>query len=202
MCGMIARFRRRPFGARTLSRWGPHAAVTIRAASRRVRARRQNCKRGSDDGTRATPGRGRWELQRRSAAAVRFRKPKTKSPRRISPCGLCDFCDDGLMPVICPTCQTVSDGRRNTESFIQTETLEIRAPATVCGAGVDIRDYGSIESICPTCQAAAVSLRRRIHRMNRLWHGRLRLHPQPRFGGRDRGASRLRSLIGGSVARP
>jgi len=41
-----------------------------------------NCvKEGSDGGALATPGRGRWELRRRSAAAVRFevenKKPAT-----------------------------------------------------------------------------------------------------------------------------
>jgi hypothetical protein len=87
---------------------GPRAAVTIRAASRRVRARRQKhdpekwepafgeimCNKemgGSDGGALATPGWGRWELRRRSAAAVRFVKSKAKSPRRISPCGLATF---------------------------------------------------------------------------------------------------------------
>jgi hypothetical protein len=34
---------------------------------------------GSDDGTLATPGRGRWELRRRWAAAVRFENSKQKA---------------------------------------------------------------------------------------------------------------------------
>jgi hypothetical protein len=34
---------------------------------------------GSDDGTLATPGGGRWELRRRCAAAVRFENSKQKA---------------------------------------------------------------------------------------------------------------------------
>jgi len=34
---------------------------------------------GSDGGALATPGRGRWELLRRSAAAVRFENSKQKA---------------------------------------------------------------------------------------------------------------------------
>jgi len=62
---------------------------------------------GSDGGALATPGGGRWGLQRRCAATVRFGDFQNKNPRRISPCGLDDFRDVGVMPVICPTCQTV-----------------------------------------------------------------------------------------------
>jgi hypothetical protein len=39
--------------------------------------------------------------------AVEHARHTTKSPRRSAPCGLCNFCDDGVMPVICPTCQIV-----------------------------------------------------------------------------------------------
>jgi hypothetical protein len=34
-------------------------------------------------------------------------KYSRKSPRRISPRGLYDFCDDAVLPLICPTCQTI-----------------------------------------------------------------------------------------------
>ena len=46
-----------------------------------------------------------------NAAAVRFRKPDStianeKTRGRFPGAGCCKFCDDGDMPVICPTCQT------------------------------------------------------------------------------------------------
>jgi hypothetical protein len=80
MCGMIA-VQAQIIWARTLSRRGPRAAVTIRAASRHVRARRpMTCAiEGSDGGALATPGRGRWELRRRCAAAVRLGDFKQKA---------------------------------------------------------------------------------------------------------------------------
>jgi hypothetical protein len=55
------------------------------------------------------------------AASMCGRRPirgfQTKSPRRISPCGLYDFRDDDLMPVICPTCQTVFKRSTNYGKF-------------------------------------------------------------------------------------
>jgi hypothetical protein len=75
---------------------------------------------GSDGDALATPGGGRWELRRQCAATVRFGKFQTKSPQRISPRGLCYFCDDGVMPVICPTCQTVSERSTNFGKFDET----------------------------------------------------------------------------------
>ena len=46
-----------------------------------------------------------------NAAAVRFRKPDStianeKTRGQFPGAGFCNFCDDGDMPVICPTCQT------------------------------------------------------------------------------------------------
>jgi hypothetical protein len=67
---------------------------------------------GSDGGALATPGGGV------GSCGVDVRPPsdsenfKTKSPRRISPRGLCYFCDGGVMPVICPTCQSVLNRQR------------------------------------------------------------------------------------------
>jgi hypothetical protein len=75
---------------------------------------------GSDGGALATPGRGRWEF----AASMCGRRPirglQTKSPRRIAPCGLEDFCDDDVMPVICPTCQIVFERSTNCRKFDET----------------------------------------------------------------------------------
>src|SRR5258708_39195179 len=34
------------------------------------------------------------------------KETQRKSPRRIAPRGLHDFCDDVVIPLICPTCQT------------------------------------------------------------------------------------------------
>lgn len=81
----------------------------------RSRAPANGLKEGSDGGALATPRAGALGV----AASIGGRRPirnsKTKSPRRISPCGLCSFCDDGVMPVICPTCQTVFERSKNTE---------------------------------------------------------------------------------------
>jgi hypothetical protein len=121
-CGMIAVCRRRSFGARTLSRRGRERRVTVRAAGRHVRACRPKvCAiEGSDGGALATPGGGV------GSCGVDVRPPsdsenfKTKSPRRISPRGLCSFCDDGVMPVICPTCQSVFEWSTNCRQFDET----------------------------------------------------------------------------------
>jgi hypothetical protein len=73
---------------------------------------------GSDDGTLATPRRGRWEF-----CGVDMRPPsdsehsKQKSPRRISPRRLFNFRDDVLLPVICPTCQTIFEPSTNCGKF-------------------------------------------------------------------------------------
>jgi hypothetical protein len=40
-----------------------------------------------------------------------------KSPRRIAPCGLCSFRDDGVMRVICPTRQIVFKRSTNCRRF-------------------------------------------------------------------------------------
>ena len=62
---------------------------------------------GSDDGTLATPGWGALGVAASMGGRRPIREFQTKNPRRISPCGLCNFRDDGVMPMICPTCQTV-----------------------------------------------------------------------------------------------
>ena len=79
MCGMIAQALI-IWGANLIP-LGPRAAVTIRAASRHVRAcRRMLCAiEGSDGGALTTPGGGRWELRRRCAAAVRLGNFKQKA---------------------------------------------------------------------------------------------------------------------------
>jgi hypothetical protein len=75
---------------------------------------------GSDGGALATPGGGV------GSCGVDVRPPsdsenfKTKSPRRISPRGLCYFCDGGVMPVICPTCQSVFESSTNCRQFDET----------------------------------------------------------------------------------
>jgi hypothetical protein len=75
---------------------------------------------GSDDGTLATPGRGRWEFAASMCGRRPIRELQTKSPQRISPRGLCYFCDDGVMPVICPTCQSVFESSTNCRQFDET----------------------------------------------------------------------------------
>jgi hypothetical protein len=52
---------------------------------------------GSDGGALATPGGGRWELRRRCAAAVRFENSEQKARSGFLRCGLCSFCDDGVI---------------------------------------------------------------------------------------------------------
>jgi len=114
MCGMIAVQVQIIWGANLIPS-GPRAAVTIHAASRRVRAHRPIvCGiEGSDGGTRATPRRGALG----DAASMCGRRPirefQRKSPRRISPCGLYDFRDDAVLPVICPTCQIIFEPSAN-----------------------------------------------------------------------------------------
>ncbi|NOJ43757.1 hypothetical protein [Bradyrhizobium australiense] len=61
---------------------------------------------GSDGGALTTPGRGRWELWRRCAATVRFENFKQKARDGFLRAGFA-ICDDDVMPVICPTCQTI-----------------------------------------------------------------------------------------------
>ena len=80
MCGMIAVQAQIIWGANLIP-LGPRAAVTIRAAGRHVRAcQPMVCEiEGSDDGTLATPGRGRWKLRRRCAAAIRLGDFKQKA---------------------------------------------------------------------------------------------------------------------------
>jgi hypothetical protein len=78
---------------------------------------------GSDDGTLATPGRGRWELRRRCAAAVRFEDSKQKARDGFLRAGFCSFRDDGVMPVICPTCQTVFEWSTNYGKFEETVSI-------------------------------------------------------------------------------
>jgi hypothetical protein len=46
---------------------------------------------GSDGGALATPGRGRWEFAASMCGRRPIREFQTKSPRRISPRGLCSF---------------------------------------------------------------------------------------------------------------
>jgi hypothetical protein len=46
-------------------------------------------------------------MRRRDRRPPSDSENSTKSPRRISPRGLHDFCDDVVMPLICPTCQTL-----------------------------------------------------------------------------------------------
>jgi hypothetical protein len=53
---------------------------------------------GSDGGALATPGRGRWELQRRSAAAVRFENSKRKARDGFLRAGFAVF----AMVALCP----------------------------------------------------------------------------------------------------
>jgi hypothetical protein len=70
-----------------LTRQGPRAAVTIRAAADMFAHAGQWCE-GSDDGTLATPGRGALGVAASMCGRRPIRKFQTKSPRRISPCGL------------------------------------------------------------------------------------------------------------------
>jgi hypothetical protein len=78
---------------------------------------------GSDDGTLATPGRGALGVAASMCGRRPIREFQTKSPRRISPCGLFNFHDDGVMPVICPTCQTVFERSTNCGKFDETVSI-------------------------------------------------------------------------------
>ena len=114
MCGMIAVQAQIIWGANLIPS-GPRAAVTIHAASRRVRACRPIVYgfKGSDDGTPTTPRRrALGDVASCWAAAVRFgnfgemsstKKPATDFSVRASTI----FRDDAILPVICPTCQTI-----------------------------------------------------------------------------------------------
>jgi hypothetical protein len=53
---------------------------------------------GSDDGALATPGRGRWELRRRCAAAVRFEDSKQKARGGFLRAGFAIFVMMGFCP--------------------------------------------------------------------------------------------------------
>jgi hypothetical protein len=69
------------------------------------------------------PGGGRWELRRRCAAAVRFENSKQKARDGFLRAGFCNFRDDGVMPVICPTCQTVFEWPTNCGKFGETVSI-------------------------------------------------------------------------------
>jgi hypothetical protein len=75
---------------------------------------------GSDDGALATPGGGRWELRRRCAAAERLGDFKQKARDGLFRAGFCNFRDDGVMPMICPTCQIVFERSTNCGKFGET----------------------------------------------------------------------------------
>jgi hypothetical protein len=46
-------------------------------------------------------------------------KYSRKSPRRISPRGPDDFCDDAVLPLICPTCQLFSSRQQIAENAMK-----------------------------------------------------------------------------------
>ena len=108
-CGMIAG-EAQSFRARTLSllrgrlrRWPatPHAGTFARAG--KSFSRRFGRRRACD-----APGDGHWEMWRRDVRPPSDSgNSQTKKPAAdFSARALHDFCDDDVMPVICPTCQT------------------------------------------------------------------------------------------------
>jgi hypothetical protein len=112
------RASRGSFQARTLS-------LQLRGRGRRVRARRQNLK----EVRTAARSKGAMRQARlgrlvRPAAAVRFLQTENKKSRGRSRRGL-SSCDDGDMPVICPTGQAQFRPRAALCSF---QTLDRRQP--------------------------------------------------------------------------
>jgi hypothetical protein len=124
------------------------------------------------------PGDGRWEMRRRAGQppsdwGISERSFQRKSPRRISPCGPYDFCDDDIMPVICPTCQTILTvtelHKMQRNSFDELKLIWViipkGKPATGCRRGLyDIGDGANVPLICPTRQALTQSDGVRRHR--------------------------------------
>ena len=82
-----------------------------------------NCVKVRTTARSRRPGGGRWELRRRCAAAVRFENSKQKARDGFLRAGFCNFRDDGVMPVICPTCQTVFGRPPNCGKFDETVSI-------------------------------------------------------------------------------
>jgi hypothetical protein len=134
---------------------------------------------GSDDGMPTTPRRrALGDAASCWAAAVRLgnfgEKISTKNPRRISPCGPYDFCDDDIMPVICPTCQTILEPLPNCikcSGIVSTNCncFGRSSQKRKLAAGFQRRLYGigdgaNVPLICPTHQALTRSDGVRRHR--------------------------------------
>ena len=144
---------------------GPRAAVTIRAASRRVRARRPIVE-GSDGGALATPGRGRWELRRQSAAAVRFENSKQKARSGSFRAGFAIFVMVAPSPATCRHAnrfQVLNELRKirrkgfdklklPSVSLAKKTPLQRKRPPLMSVAGCDICDDVNMHLICPTRQ--------------------------------------------------
>jgi hypothetical protein len=128
-----------------------------------------NC--GSDGGALTTQATGvkRWGVVtygRRPIRKFPMKMPKKtmakndgkeKSPPRISPRGLDDFCDGAVMPLICPTGQTFFLRRkRNAENSMKRVWLD----------ETDICDDGCVPLICRTRQVHRLLHWRRIEASN------------------------------------
>jgi hypothetical protein len=169
VCGMIARgsdhFGREPI---SLKPKGPRAAVAFmprRVPSRsRAPANAERGQRGSDGGALATLRQGAWEMWRRDVrAAVRFRELPLKKPAAVSGAGFENSCDDASMPLICPTCQILTENSANHIRKIETNSAKRAAQTKKPAPVFPARAYNSCDDvglplICPTCQLRDVSI--------------------------------------------
>jgi hypothetical protein len=75
---------------------------------------------GSDGGALATPGGGVGSCGVDVRPPSDWEIPKQKARDGIIRAGFCSFCDDGVMPVICPRCQIVFGQSTNCRKFDET----------------------------------------------------------------------------------
>jgi hypothetical protein len=94
----------------------PEKSVPVSPRDKRKAFARRSCSnenKGLGRRHAATPvRRALGDVASLFAAAVRFGN-SIKNPRRIPPRGFCNFCDDGVLPLICPTCQSISEAFKN-----------------------------------------------------------------------------------------
>jgi hypothetical protein len=75
---------------------------------------------GSDGGALATPGGGVGSCGVDVRPPSDSRISKQKARDGFLRAGFCNFRDDGVMPVICPTCQIVFERSTNCRKFDET----------------------------------------------------------------------------------
>ncbi|MCK1511776.1 hypothetical protein IVB22_04205 [Bradyrhizobium sp. 190] len=108
--------------------WGANLIPSGAACGGDDPRRRPTCSRmpancvmkGSDDGTLATPGAGALGVAASMCGRGPIREFKQKARDGFLRAGFCNFRDDGVMPVICPTCQTVFEWSTNSGKFDET----------------------------------------------------------------------------------